>query len=485
MANGLGLEGVYGVTLGRIQGQGGERSRLGMMALMWICHSERLLKAGELCHALAVEIGSTDFNPGNVPLIQTVLDCCQGLVMVDKEGSTVRLVHFTLREYLSGRPDIFQKPHSTIAETCLTYLNSQQVMNLSVTRSPETQITPFLEYSALYWGTHGKKEPSDDAKSLALKLFGQYDNHISIRLLLESQHLGLSLFSDLSPFTGLHCASLFGLAKVVQSLIEIGFDINQRDPIGITPLGWAAQNGQKGVVRLLLGRGDVLPDKLNRDGRTPLSYAAQNGHEGVARLLLGRGDVNPDKLDGYGRTPLSYAVMEGQEAVVQLLLERGGVNPDKLDGYGRTPLSYAVMEGQEAVVQLLLGRGDVNPDKPNKDGRTPLSYAVENGNEGVVRLLLLRGDVNPDEPNNDNRAPLAYAAQNGHEGVVHLLLGRENVNPDRTDTWRRAPLSYAAENGHDRVVQLLLGRGGVIPDRLDQWGRTPLSMLKSRIMKEL
>jgi len=73
MARGLGLEDVYGATLGRIQAQGGERSRLGMAALMWICYSERPLKVDELCHALAVEIGSTDFDLDNVPSIRTVL----------------------------------------------------------------------------------------------------------------------------------------------------------------------------------------------------------------------------------------------------------------------------------------------------------------------------------------------------------------------------------------------------------------------------
>ena len=259
MANGLDLEDVYGATLGRIQAQGGERSRFGMMALMWICHSERPLKADELCHALGVEIGSTDFDLDNVPSIGTVLSCSQGLVTVDKEGSIVRLVHFTLREYLSGHPDIFQKPHSKITETCLTYLNSQQVMNLSATLFPDTQVTPFLRYSALYWGTHGKKELSDDAKSLALKLFGQYDNHISVRVLLEFRY-GLYHPRKVSQFTGLHCASFFGLVEVVKSLIEIGgFDINQRGPRDVTPLGWAARGGYEEVVQLLLGRRDVYP----------------------------------------------------------------------------------------------------------------------------------------------------------------------------------------------------------------------------------
>ena len=29
-----------------------------------------------------------------------------------------------------------------------------------------------------------------------------------------------------------------------------------------------------------------------------------NGHEGVVKLLLGREDVNPDRPDNYGQTPL-------------------------------------------------------------------------------------------------------------------------------------------------------------------------------------
>jgi len=241
-------------------------------------------------HALAVEIGSTDFNLDNVPSIRTVLNCCQGLVVVDKEGSIVRLVHFTLREYLSGRSDLFQKCHSVMAETCLAYLNSQQVMNISATQFLGVQTVPFLEYSALHWGTHAKKELSDNAKSLALKLFVQYDNHISVRLLLESRHIYRS--RDYPRFTGLHCASFFGLVEVVRSLIEAGgFDINQGDPVGITPLGWAAREGHEEVVWLLLGQGGVPPDGSGWSGRTPLSCAAMNGHEQCsqrARPMVGR-----------------------------------------------------------------------------------------------------------------------------------------------------------------------------------------------------
>ena len=98
IVDGLGLEGAYGETLGRIKRQGGGRARLGMAALMWISYSERPLGVVELCHALAVEIGSPNLYADDVPSIGTLLSCCQGLVTVDKEASTVRLIHFTLQE---------------------------------------------------------------------------------------------------------------------------------------------------------------------------------------------------------------------------------------------------------------------------------------------------------------------------------------------------------------------------------------------------
>jgi len=57
---GLNLEDAYGTTLERIKAQGRKKSRLGMTALMWVCHSERPLEVQELCHALAVKIGTPD-----------------------------------------------------------------------------------------------------------------------------------------------------------------------------------------------------------------------------------------------------------------------------------------------------------------------------------------------------------------------------------------------------------------------------------------
>ena len=534
LAKGLGLGDAYDSTIGRIRAQKGDQPRLGMAALMWISHSERPLNVDEVCHALAVEIGSTDIHARNVPSIRTVLSCCQGLAVVDKGSSTVRLIHFSLKEYLSGRADLFDGAHSKIAETCLTYLNFRAIKDLSPTHSRDLRGAPFLNYSSLHWGIHMRKELSDSSRYLALDLLDQYDSHISAQILWKST--GEQYLNSRGPFSALHCVSYFGIAKLVIDLIKTKReDVNQMGSVGLTPLiwaarcgheevvklllqqkqtqpdmpdthygrtalSWAAGSGHEGVVRLLLasryndpgcmgcrwgkrpqvmsllfGKKYVNPDRPDGGGRTPLSRAAENGYDGVVKLLLGREEVSPDNPDSCGLTPLSWAAKSGQAGVVELLLGCEEVSPDKPDDRGQTPLSWAAKNGHGGVVELLLGREDISPHRPDNRGRSPLSWAAWSGHDGVVGLLLKQGDGNPDRPDNCDQTPLALAARNGHGEVVKLLLGRENVNPNWPDNYGQTPLSLAACNGHDGVVKLLLEQGDVRPDRPDNRGHTPLS----------
>jgi len=274
---------VYNATIERIKAQEGDKSGLGMGALMWICHAERPLNVDELCHALAVEPGSTDFNPHNVPTISTLVSCCQGLITVDKEASTVRLIHFTLKEYLSARPDIFGSHHSTMAETCLTYLTSEKVKAISHDPSPLNLETPFLKYSSRYCGVHAKRDFSNHLRSLTLELLQDYDSHISaISLLEQVRYLDHRKLGKSLQLNGLHCASFFGIAEGVVALIGMeSYDINEGDVWGDTPLAWAAKRGYPEVVKILLRQAEVNPNKADCDGDTALLHAARGGHEEV------------------------------------------------------------------------------------------------------------------------------------------------------------------------------------------------------------
>ena len=441
MTGGLGLGDAYSETLGRIKTQGGEKARLGMAALMWICYSERPLHVDELCQALAVDINSPDFNSDNVPPISTLLGCCQGLVIVDKGASSVRLIHFSLKEYLCTRYDLFAGAHSTMAETCLTYLNSQHVNNVPPTSSSDLKHIPFLTYSSLYWGSHAKRGLSDRAKLLAMALFGQYGNHISARVLIEDQvESPLPLFTTEDDFvlSGLHCASIFGIVELARALIEMeGCDINQKDSAGFTPLIYAILNNREEIVKLLLAQRAIDPTGPDEFwGIQPLSWAASKGNVKVAELLLARKDVNPDSpsIPG-GITPLSYAAIAGHEGMAKLLLAREDVDPNSQDtSDGKPPLSHAAMSGHEGVVKLLLAREGVKPDVLDKHGRGPISHAAMMGRAEVVKLFLAREDVNPYRTDNYNRTPLLLATKRGRREVVKLLQARQAANPSTLQT---------------------------------------------------
>ena len=187
ITNGRGLGDAYCVTLDRIKEQGGGKSRLAMAALMWISRSERPMSPDELCHALGVQIGSTNPNPDNIPSMQTLLASCLGLVTVDKEESTVRLVHFTLQEYLDSCSDLFRNPYAVMAEVCLTYLKFDCIRELSPVLDDAPQKYPFLEYSSCYWGHYARNETTEGVKSLALQLLDEFDSHISAKVFFTPQ----------------------------------------------------------------------------------------------------------------------------------------------------------------------------------------------------------------------------------------------------------------------------------------------------------
>ena len=184
MVQGNGLGDAYTATLARMKAQKGNKSVLGLKVLMWVLYSERPLRPQELCHALGVEIGSSDLEQENIPALRTLTASCFGLVTIEASSSTVRLVHFTLQEHLLSNPTLFYNPHSTIAEICLTYLNYSSVCDLSPTLASAPLTMPLLEYASFYWGKHARMGMTENVKTLALRLLNTFDEHISTQLLL-------------------------------------------------------------------------------------------------------------------------------------------------------------------------------------------------------------------------------------------------------------------------------------------------------------
>ena len=141
---GGGLGDIYGVKLDRIK-QSRVKSRLTMASLMLISKPARPMSAEGLCQAQGMRIGSTDSNLDNIPSAQSLLASCLGLVTVNRGGSAVRLVHFTLQEYLNSHSEMFQNTYAVMAEVCLRYLNFDCIRELSPVLEDAPENYPLLE----------------------------------------------------------------------------------------------------------------------------------------------------------------------------------------------------------------------------------------------------------------------------------------------------------------------------------------------------
>ncbi|GAM38563.1 ankyrin repeat-containing protein [Talaromyces pinophilus] len=241
---------------------------------------------------------------------------------------------------------------------------------------------------------------------------------------------------------------------------------------------WAANHGRKNTADLSLRHGANRDTTCSRLGLTPLCWAAHNGDVPMAVLLLQNGgaNINARCSDSRRWTPLSFAAAQGNEDMVRLLLADERVDVETKDSRGLSPAFLAASKGHLAVVKLLLETGRVNANSEGPHGQTLFSWAARWGHAAVVATLLATGSVvvNSRDPQ-FGRTALAWASLHGHETVVRLLVGTKGIDLNVGDFTDRTPLHLAAWKGHAAVVALLLkSRVDVQPK--DDGGLTPLSM---------
>jgi ankyrin repeat protein len=120
-------------------------------------------------------------------------------------------------------------------------------------------------------------------------------------------------------------AAAHGDVRQISSLLEQGADINGAGGAGgyWTPLTCATENGQLGVIRLLVSRGAKLDEAIT-DAGTPLHVAIDNALDGAIQsgtevdwqgvaLLLDLG-ADLHTADRKGKTPLDLVAAYGDRA---------------------------------------------------------------------------------------------------------------------------------------------------------------------------
>ncbi|CAJ0548883.1 Ff.00g024960.m01.CDS01 [Fusarium sp. VM40] len=385
------LNATYSEALDRIYRQAPEAVELAEAVLFWVLCAKRSLTILELQQIYATQDLPEDagLEEDDLPDADILTGVCGGLIMVDSDSRTVRLVHYTAQQY-------FEQFHSqkltqariSITNISLKYLAlpnfSSGICTTDKAMAQRLEEYPFLDYAAKHWGAE-------------INIFDQ-DGHVpafdklassTTALGTTSQAFGIpsdrhSNWSQEFPrdIPALVLAATFDLPRVLERMVRTGHDLESKGTDEDTALIRAASFGHQENARVLLHLG---ADKNARDhmNETALQRAAGNGEADVIKVLLEKeADVNVSTSSDW--TALMAAVSSGNIEAVQMLVD-AGANLMAETVWGDSALSIATRNGQEAIATLLADRGAILPHGPA--GRRASTVASRRGFLQLVRRL--------------------------------------------------------------------------------------------------
>ena len=280
---------------------------------------------------------------------------------------------------------------------------------------------------------------------------------------------------------------------IVSVLMQKGYDMEEKDANGRTPLLRAVIRGKGHVVSALVKLGVNL-NATDFGGTTALTHATRGvspkdmEYWNSAKILASH-KANGD--EGYKRYPslVSFRVggdwdsyrqmsrrlhtdIDDDKAVAKLILAGADVEAEYIrDGY--TPLMRACSRNLIKTVATLLDAG-ASIDRRGVRGYTSIIICSSKGNTNILRLLLERGaDISSksDTPYTPRRLnwvrkkgtlmgynSLMVACINGHIDTVDVLL-EAAINIDETDSERNTSLHIAAVNENAELVTKLVASG--------------------------
>lgn len=403
---------------------------------------------------------------------------------------TVRLAHFSVKEYLVSKRVIDSKARrffmdrdtcdENIAQSCLAYIlhYSKSVKK----NKPEDVISfPLVRYAASSWHLHMSQVICPDW-SRAILLLDSESSRSNWLYIYDPDDPWKEPSPSKSMGSAIYYASNLELATLVQNFLDGGADPNVQGGLYGTPLAVASYLGYYQIVKILLIAGPDLRMESGRFGYTALSRASVAGHLDVVQLLLdheatmqAQSQPTPANqaaekiVDGpYLADALGQAAYGGHIEIAKLLLKSGADVNAKTKRWG-TVLRAAIngassfREGRQDLFKVLLDAGAHVYAEVNSAGRNALQEAAEEGLEEVVTILLDNGAV-PHDPK-----ALCLASQRGHERVAQMLLDRGTDVNAEAEYYGNA-LQAASYRGQEHMVVFLIREGANVNAQCGRFG---------------
>ena len=262
----------------------------------------------------------------------------------------------------------------------------------------------------------------------------------SMKLLLEAG-ADVNFFWSFGSPTAMTMAASEGHLECLKLLVKYGADINGIKK-SFPPLHTAAEEDKRDIIDYLISQ-NVKVNKKDMTGRTALMYAASEGNKYAVMMLVEAGadksindlrghqaiDYAEDedaydvvdylRAEGNGKRPdIHQATLDGKIEKVERMVKQG-VDVNSRDEYGRTPLHIAAAQNYTIDMQVLFDIGaDINAQ--DHQGRTPLMYAAADGKRDASVLLVSRvAEVNIQDA--DGMTAYDWALSGNNKELVRFL----------------------------------------------------------------
>jgi len=258
-------------------------------------------------------------------------------------------------------------------------------------------------------------------------------------------------------------AAYKGYSSEVLRLLNKGADVNANTNEGVTPLMYAADNGDIQTTRILVLNGADINRKPH-NGVTALLSSTLINHLDIAEFLI-RNGANINDPDAQGVSPLMYAVIYNFHVLCDMLIYYGA-DILQTDNEGNNPLILAVFMNNPEIVEIFLDQ-NANVNSEDKNGFTPLMLSAQNGDTAIMNLLINKqADLNA--KNKYGNTALSLAVKNGHIEAVNLLIGNE-TGQHSICRGKDNLLDLAKKFNHKNMIGILKQHGvrGTVAPNLD------------------
>ena len=207
-------------------------------------------------------------------------------------------------------------------------------------------------------------------------IIAAYKGHEEVvKILLTASSVRINL-RQADGSTALFAATQANFPGIVEALARRGADVNLTLFDGTPPLCYAACKGNIEVLKRLLQAPGVQVDQLSQSQATALFYAAEQGHKQVVELLLENG-ADPDIADKNQIGPLHIACLHGQTEIVELLLNEGA-HMESGTEQKYTCFEIARIGGHQVIMRLIEGRmHDKHVEQPRIEELSPCLRPAE------------------------------------------------------------------------------------------------------------